>query len=153
DSYTEDAIPYEEDSLKLGSDTDLRKGLLERAKDWEAFIKDEVFAIYDEGNENLAIKNVSEANDDFSAMITDYQEKAKERQERVQDKEAQVLAYTKQSQVIELVATILAILLGIIIAYVTSSSISKPVHHLMERMKLIASGDLSAKSLEVRTSD
>src|SRR5699024_12587633 len=54
-----------------------------------------------------------------------------------------------------LVTTIilLVILLSMAVALFTANSISKPLHTVMERMRLIAMGDLSSPPLETKLQD
>ncbi len=54
---------------------------------------------------------------------------------------------------IGIIISLLAVLLGVVIAIVTSNSIVKPVRTLMDRMKLIASGSLNNIPLESTSKD
>ena len=59
----------------------------------------------------------------------------------------------KKHYLLATIVTILVILVSLAAALITSNIIAKPIIKVMERMKLIASGDLSNEPLETKSQD
>ncbi|RKD24349.1 hypothetical protein BEP19_08110 [Ammoniphilus oxalaticus] len=152
DRYTKETIPYAELALGIGDSAKIKE-LDERSQQWESFIVEQVFGEYDRGNHEGAIENLLRANDDFSTLITEYQEMGQANESVIIEKEESVVAQGKLSLWITIGVTLLVVIIGAVIANISSRSISHPIYAVMERMKRMASGDLSLTPLESHTKD
>lgn len=150
--YTDQAIHYEGLIDDLGYKSEY-EALFAEEKEWREFIQNEVFAEYDRGNEDVALKNLLNANDQFTAMISAYQEKSGEREQFILEQERSTVASGETTIKIGLLATIGVIIIGLILALLTANRISKPLVLVRNRMEEIAEGDLSKEPLQARSQD
>lgn len=150
--YTEDTIYYEDFIKDLGYQ-DAYEDLFAQEQEWRAFIETDVFVIYDRGNESLALRNLLDANDQFTAMITSYQENSAHREQFILEQEKDTISSGETTIFIVLIATVAVVIIGIVLALVTANNISKPLKVVRNRMKEMAQGDLSHDLLETTSAD
>lgn len=127
--------------------------LMQRTVEWREYITENVFAEYDRGNEELAERNLLTSNDDARSLMASYQEAAENRENTITTIEQKIVAKGNSTLIFFGSVIVLIVLLSIAIALITANSISKPLHTVMERMKLIAAGDLSSQPLETKLRD
>src|SRR5690625_5181219 len=70
DEYTEQGSHYEKIARELGASDEFDM-IINRAEEWHAYVSDNVIAEYDKVNENLAIKNISEASTEAREIMAD----------------------------------------------------------------------------------
>src|SRR5690625_3133578 len=152
DEYTEQGSHYEKIARELGASDEFDM-IINRAEEWHAYVSDNVIAEYDKGNENLAIKNISEASTEAREIMADLEELAKGREAEI-EKVGNAIVDSGKSNLITMsvVVTFLAII-GIVVALLTSNMITRPIKIDMDRMKAIADGDLSQDPLETSSKD
>lgn len=127
--------------------------IMERTIEWRQQVAAEVFDEYDKGNEEQALKNLAAIDDTAREIMAAYEQMAKESQQIINDIEAEIVASGESTLFVVSGITVLVIIISIIAAFVTSSIISKPIKMVMDRMVLIAKGDLSSKPLETNAQD
>ena len=127
--------------------------IMERTIEWRQQVAAEVFDEYDKGNEEQALKNLAAIDDTAREIMAAYEQMAKESQQIINDIEAEIVASGESTLFVVSGITILVIIISIIAAFFTSSIISKPIKMVMDRMVLIAKGDLSSKPLETNAQD
>lgn len=121
--------------------------------EWREYIVNEVFAIYDSGNQAAAMKNLEDITQSTRELMAGYEKLAENREASITDKENQVIKNGQLTLIISIVITLLVILISMLVALATSNIISKQIKTVMTRMKLIASGDLSREELQATSVD
>ena len=150
--YTEEGKRNEAIVREIGASEEFDK-LIERTVEWRKFVATEVFEEYDKGNVELARKNLAEKNPEVRELMAGYEEQAQKSQVAINEAEKAIVKNGEKSLKVTIVVTILVILVSIATALITSNIIAKPIIKVMERMKLIASGDLSNEPLETTSQD
>lgn len=127
--------------------------LMRRTVEWREYVLENVFAEHARGNKELAERNLLAVNDDARELMTSYEEAAQNREMIIIDIEKNLLSSGNNTLVLVTTIVLLVILLSMAVALFTANSISKPLHTVMERMRLIAMGDLSSPPLETKLQD
>ena len=150
--YTKQGLIHQETIEKIEL-TEEFASLIERTVEWREYISEEVFKVYEEGNTELATKNLLESDASIREIMSGYENLATNRENFIMDMEKRILAEGKTTLSITKGLIILVAVLSMFIAFFTSNSISKPIRLVMNRMGLIADGDLSNEPLETKLSD
>lgn len=125
----------------------------ERAKDWTNYVKKEVFDVYNAGNKELAIENMSKMDKEITDIRLKFEELAAGRYGIIEEEGDNIIKTGETSVLISLIISIIVVVLAIVISIVTARSIAKPVQRITERMASIADGDVSQPELEITTRD
>ncbi len=152
EEYTEIGKQNEEIVSNIRSSAEFEK-LVEQTVAWRQYITTEVFAEYDKGNEELAFANLAASAEDVRNIMAGYEQLAETSQQIINETEAEIVANGEATLRVVTIVTILVILVSILAAIFTSNIISKPIKIVMERMNLIAQGDLSNKPLTTNAKD
>ncbi|ARF17060.1 methyl-accepting chemotaxis protein [Sporosarcina ureae] len=152
DTYTEDSEMHQATIKKIGTSEETMD-LIRRTVEWREYVSENVFAEHARGNKELAERNLLAVNDDARELMTSYEEAAQNREMIIIDIEKNLLSSGNNTLVLVTTIILLVILLSLAVALFTANSISKPLHTVMERMKLIAMGDLSSPPLETKLQD
>ncbi|PIC95450.1 chemotaxis protein [Sporosarcina sp. P26b] len=152
DTYTEDSEKHQATIKKIGT-SDETMDLMRRTVEWREYVLENVFAEHARGNKELAERNLLAVNDDARELMTSYEEAAQNREMIIIDIEKNLLSSGNNTLVLVTTIVLLVILLSMAVALFTANSISKPIHTVMERMRLIAMGDLSSPPLETKLQD
>ncbi|WP_218939061.1 methyl-accepting chemotaxis protein [Lysinibacillus antri] len=150
--YTEEGKRYEAMVREIGASEEFDQ-LIKKTVEWREFVAKEVFEEYDKGNIELARQNLAEQNEVIREIVMGYKELAEQSRDTINEKESKVIANGKKTLVISTIVIILIILISIAAALITSTIIAKPIIKVMNRMKLISSGDLSNEPLETKSHD
>ncbi|MEH7224663.1 methyl-accepting chemotaxis protein [Bacillus sp. JJ1566] len=128
--------------------------LLRETKKWRDMIKEYVFIPYESGNAELAKHNLQTHIQPAARSLMDQVENLSNQRERqiVQAGE-DVVNYGEKANIVGLVVSVVAIILGTIISIVTSEVISRPVKHVAYRMKAISNGELQAEPIKTKLKD
>lgn len=126
--------------------------LYEQSLEWEAIIE-EAFTERDNGNLSMAEAHMRKAMFLGNDIIDASQAMAGEREDRIYNFEQEALQSGQTSLTVGLVVNGLVVLISLLIAIMTATSISTPIRSVMDRMRLIAAGDLSHGSLETSEKD
>ncbi|PID20565.1 chemotaxis protein [Sporosarcina sp. P3] len=152
DTYTEDSEEHQATIKKIGT-SDETMDLMRRTVEWREYVLENVFAEHARGNKELAERNLLAVNDDARELMTSYEEAAQNREMIIIDIEKNLLSSGNNTLILVTSIILLVILLSLAVALFTANSISKPLHTVMKRMKLIATGDLSSPPLETKLQD
>ncbi|WP_332645601.1 methyl-accepting chemotaxis protein [Lysinibacillus sp. 54212] len=123
------------------------------AKEWNSFIKKEVFDVYDAGNAELAVKNLTTMNETATEIREGYESLAANRKAFITETGNDLLEQGKLSLILGSIVGIAIVVLAIIIAIASARSISNPIRIVTNRMQQIAAGDLSGKAIESSAKD
>ena len=151
--YTEESHEYEETLFTL-TDSKASKEVIARSNDWEEMVLTEVFERYDNGDTAGAASYLRSSVEPYSNdLINEFEKLSTKRMDSINANAQSVTSSATRSLIFIFSISIFIILLGIIIALLTSSSIIKPINKVVERMKIIAFGDLTSEPLEVPSKD
>lgn len=150
--YKEEAEKYAKILENHTDDPELAK-LIESARSWTKLVEEDVFAVYQAGDVDLARDNLLAATDLISSVLSGYSANADHYDETIQASSAQVVQNTSNSKMITVIVSIFVILLGIFIATYTANLIARPINAVADRMKSLATGDLSNEPLHIKEKD
>lgn len=152
DEYTEEGR-FNEAIVRSITTSEKFDELINNTVEWRQYVSKEVFEEYEKGNVELARQNLAKTDADVREITIGYEELASESREMINAAQNEIIANGKSTLTISIALTILIIIVSITTAIITSNIISKPIIKVMERMKLIAQGDLSNDSLETKSQD
>ncbi|MEK4425096.1 methyl-accepting chemotaxis protein [Solibacillus sp. FSL K6-1523] len=138
--------------LELGTDENLSE-LVEKAKEWQRIVQTKVFAEYDKGNQELAIQNMNASDILVEEVMEGYGGITLAREESMNQLGNEMIAKSKRTMIISLVASMVVILLVIITAFTMARIIADPIKASIQKLKGIAQGDLRQPPLEQKTQD
>ncbi|MEE1132028.1 MAG: HAMP domain-containing protein, partial [Caryophanon sp.] len=158
-TYIDSFNYYKEEANKhaaiLQSHTDNQElaDLIESGRAWTKLVEDDVFAVYQAGDVELARDNLLGATDLVTSVLRGYSETADYYTQSMETAGADVAQNTTSSKTITVIVSIFVILLGSWIAIATANTIARPINEVAERMKGLATGDLSSEPLHVKEKD
>ncbi|WP_096272551.1 methyl-accepting chemotaxis protein [Paucisalibacillus globulus] len=153
EKYGEDIRKNQEYIIEL-RDTEGNRALLDNMTELNSIVVNDVFNEMKRGNVDKANQTITEVAGPMSTeILTEYMRLAAEKEEFIKEQGKENINSGASVLYTGLIVSILVIILGIIIAWVTSVSITKPIQRVMERMKLISSGDLSLDNLPSNSKD
>lgn len=152
DDYTERSAKQQEAVMNIGSTKEF-EALIQRTTEWREYTVEKVFNEYDRGNTEVAFENLVQSDEIANAIMKEYEEAALNREAYIITKENQVLSKGKDTLFVVGGVAIAVILFSVAVAFITSNSISRPLRMVMERMGLVAEGNLSEKPLETKLKD
>lgn len=151
--YSEKSETEEETALKLDNSDDFKQ-LVAKSAEWEQLVREEVFAVYDQGNKELARENLEGPVRMFAKeIITGYRYLINNRENLIVGAGNNLLINNESSVIVGLIVSVVVAVIGIILAIYVSMIISKPIKSVSERMGLLAEGDLRQKPLETKSRD
>lgn len=151
-SYTERAIEFENLARSAGVNEEF-DDLMDRTVAWRTAVNEDVFDVYDRGDEELAIKNLSELTSDVTELIAGYDKLAGDSVESINKHGEEIISNGERTSKVGMIVIVLIIGLSIAAALITARLITNPIKKVMNRMKLIANGDLSEELLQIKTRD
>lgn len=150
--YTEQGIEYENQARSIGV-TEVFDDLVDRTVEWRIAIDEDVFNVYDQGNEEQAIENLNELTPVVREIMDGYEGLAANSEAEINELGEGIISNGEQTLTILVVVSTLIIVLSVVAALITAQIISKPIKTVMNRMKLISSGDLSQELLQTNARD
>ena len=130
-----------------------RQKLVETARTWSNGVVDDVFEVYQSGDKEQALENLTAINALVTEVRTGYEEVANKRSESIGKVGSDVVDTSSSNKVIGVAVSAVITLLGILIAILTASQISKPIKVVATRMEQLAGGDLRHEPLDVNRRD
>ncbi|GAF67114.1 methyl-accepting chemotaxis protein [Bacillus sp. TS-2] len=141
--YTEESVRYEEQIMSL-SNSERARELVDLSNEWESIVTEEVFAQYDSGNEAGAIQILTSTVQPLAREIMEgYIELTHQREEQMLESGQNIVSNGEFSSRIGMIISLAVLMIGVVVGLVTAHLITKPVKILMERLNLVAKGDLS----------
>lgn len=139
--------------FELDDSAETRK-LYDETIEWREIVESEVFAIDEQGDEGVALKNLQEQVLPISiTLISQYEDLADDTGEAIVELGEENINHGEASLVVGVAVAIVIVLLSAGIAIYTSASITRPIIRVMDRMKIIAQGDLSHEPLQTAARD
>lgn len=130
------------------------KEAIERIHEWENMVAEEVYGPYNAGNHDLAKSNfMNEVEPAGQRLITDFKALYDQRAESIRDSGDRIISNGSRTSMISIGIALVTVFLGLATAYFMANSLSKPIERVANRMKLIASGDLTHEDLPSHSKD
>lgn len=152
DAYTEQGIEFETLARSVGVSEEF-EDVLKRTVEWRTAISEDVFAVYDRGDVDQAMDNLNELTPVVREIMDGYEELAQGATDEINQSGEQIVSDGARSLLIISIVSVVIVVLSIGAALFTAQIISKPIKMVMERMKSIASGDLSQEDLTINSKD
>lgn len=152
EEYTKLSLENEEKARQIVQSQELEV-VSARAKAWRQYVEENVFAVYEGGNTELAIRNLVSKEDEIRAVREGFETLASSREESIRQAGEKLINNNDRLNSISMVALGIVILLAIGIGFTCALSISRPVQQVSQRVKLIAEGDLSHDLLTTNAKD
>ncbi|MGE7914832.1 methyl-accepting chemotaxis protein [Lysinibacillus xylanilyticus] len=130
-----------------------REKLVEMAREWSNRVNTEVFDVYKKGDKELAIKNLTATNNLVTEVRDGYEELANTRSAEITKVGENVVSTSLNNKTIGLIVSIVLTIVGILIAIITASQISKPITIVSKRMSELANGNLQHELLPITNQD
>ncbi|WP_085994262.1 methyl-accepting chemotaxis protein [Oceanobacillus senegalensis] len=149
---TEESIALENQALEISNSEELRQ-LIDQKVQWGT-ATDEAFKALDNGDEAQA-RTIMETSVQSlgKELVQGFSEIAKEREASIQTLGEAIQQNGESTMLFGIIISVLVVVLGIVVALFTASSISKPIRTVVERIKAIASGSLHHEPLDLKTRD
>ncbi|GAB4072988.1 methyl-accepting chemotaxis protein [Barrientosiimonas marina] len=149
---TEETIAMENKAKDLSNSEELNK-LLDKKVEWGK-MTDQVVEEYENGNVEKAKlimdRDVQPLGDE---LISGFQDLASKREDAIQTMGENATSSGYAMEVTVFTGFVILIVLGLIITIVTARIISRPIKGLVNRMELIANGDLTEEPLQTNSKD
>jgi methyl-accepting chemotaxis protein len=151
--YTEQSKAIQDHVLNLTSDKELQT-LVAKSTEWRTMVVEKVFVEYETGDKELAkeimSKDVQEKAREIMSGFELYSEELKKEMKTDGERIAQQANFIK---VLVITISIVAVLIGIFIAIFTANLIVNPIKIVVEKLQLIANGDLTGEKLKTKSKD
>lgn len=149
----EESITLENQLLKRTDDVnyELIKDIVETSVEWGDML-DNVFKTY-ESNPELSLQLGSDARDVTEELMGKIDILLEKERADIKDSGNAIMGYGNTSGVIIAVISILSLAIGTFLALFLTNLIVKPIIMVVERVKLIANGDLSGERLITKSKD
>ncbi|KPN96383.1 methyl-accepting chemotaxis protein [Lysinibacillus sp. ZYM-1] len=146
------AAKNEEQRLALTSSGEFGK-FADKAKEWNRYIEQQVFAVYDKGNKDLAIQNLTKMDATATTIREGYEGLAEQRKQTINEVGADMIVAGENKQLIAIVVGVFIFVIAIIVELLSARGISRPIITLTERMQRMTNGDLSDPPLQIQSKD
>src|SRR5690625_1146066 len=152
-TYTEESEKFQEDILSMVDSKDVKQ-LIDQSIEWENIIIDEVFATYERGDKDEAIEILDDkATPLAEEIMKDFVALNESREDIIHDRADQIVSSGETNIIVSIVVAIVIVILSVLVALITSNMIAKPIRTVMDRMKLIADGQLNNEPIETSLKD
>ncbi|MGE7691235.1 methyl-accepting chemotaxis protein [Lysinibacillus sp. NPDC097214] len=125
----------------------------EMAKEWSSYVEKEVFSVYDQGQIDLATKNLATMSDKATEIREGFEGLAEHRKQSINATGADIISAGETKQLTGIFVGVVIVIVSIIIALLSARLISRPIIAVTNRMQQIAEGDLSEPALIVKSKD
>ncbi len=153
DEYTNSSREIESQLIKIDDSSELAE-LIQKSIQWRQLIVEKVFAAYDRGDHGLA-QNVlrNEVAPLARELMYAFNERVDHKEREVHQSGDELVAQGNAINTLVITLSMIAIVIGVIIAIVMANGIVKPVLEVVHRTSLIAEGDLRGDKLTIKSKD
>lgn len=137
---------------KNDTDFDLEV-IIELNHNWAERMENEVFAQARQGNEAIALQNISNLRNTTQNLIDIYTQAAIEYDTLVSEMGVELDNYQDNSLIIIGILAVITIIMSAFIAWVTAQAITGPVGQMRDRLSELAQGNFSSEPLAVAVED
>ncbi|MCM3756168.1 methyl-accepting chemotaxis protein [Sporosarcina aquimarina] len=151
-SLTDSGIELQAEAEKVGT-SDEFGDLVDKMINWRKKLSTDVIDVYDQNRKERAAKNLEELSAEGTELIAEYHKIADSREKLTEKHGEEIIASGNQTLIWISIVLLLVLVISIGAALFTAHVITVPIKSVMERMKLIADGDLSHEPLSVTSRD
>ncbi|WOV84786.1 methyl-accepting chemotaxis protein [Sporosarcina jeotgali] len=151
-TLTESGKELQAAAEKLGTSGEFGE-LVDQMINWRKKLTTEVIDMYDANRKERAAKNLDDLSIEGNELIAKYHEIADKREKLTNTHGKEIISSGKETLTWIAVVLLLVLVISIGAALFTARVITLPIKRVMERMKLIADGDLSHEPLAVTSRD
>ena len=151
-SLTDSGIQLQAEAEKVGT-SDEFGDLVDKMINWRKKLSTDVIDVYDQNRKDRAAKNLEELSAEGTELIAEYHKVADKREKLTEKHGEEIIASGKQTLIWISIVLLLVLVISIGAALFTARVITVPIKRVMERMQLIADGDLSHEPLAVTSRD
>lgn len=159
-SYVEEFNALTEASVQLQEDLIERVGnaetiaLVEKSQEWREVVTEQLFPAIEAGDQEKALQIDSEIAEPLSnELITEFNQMTSDRQDIMLAEGLKRAAEGRTTAIINVSIAAFVVLLGLVISYFISRSISRPVVAVSERVERMAEGYLNDEPLTIDRKD
>jgi len=159
-SYKDDFTDYTKESqviaddLLAKTDSEKAKELVEKSKQWEDIIVNDVFPAYDAGEHEKATTLLNgEAQTLARDLMKEYEKVANQRETQALDNSTAVMETGKKLLHVILVVSLIVLAVCAFISLFTANTIIKPINRVMRQLAEIANGNLTVEPLTTKLKD
>lgn len=135
------------------SDVKLSSELSSQTDEWYEKIQNSVIPLYTDEKKMEAVTNLTALDDMGTDIRKGYESLANTRSATISEKGDALLKQTTITQIVSIILPIILFIYGILIAYFTARTISKPIINIMGRMRKLVDGDLTQQPTVVTKRD
>ena len=150
--YVQQSLEIQQSFQQYDSYKDIEK-TVDDATEWNTIIQQDVFPLYDQGNINGAITMLASLDARSNAIYDEYKTFVQMEDIEIKDRGNSIANDMNSTKTILLILSYILTATAIILAFYLSSTISKPIKRLMDRIESIASGNLNHEPLTVTSRD
>lgn len=148
----EESISLETQLLKI-TKSDKVKELLDKKVEWGT-LSDQVFKEIDNNNKEKAIEILTTQIQPLeSELINGFKEVAADREKEIKELGSETVGYGESASLVGVNVSIFTILIIVTIAFITIKITVGPIRKVVERVKLISTGDLTSESFVIKSND
>ena len=151
-SYSQQSLEIQQSFQRYESFEDIEKTVMD-ATEWNTIIQQEVFPLYDQGNIDAAIAMLASLDTRSNTIYNEYKDFVQMEDMEIKDKGNMIANDMNSTKTILLILSYILTATAIILAFYLSSTISKPIKRLMDRVESIANGNLNHEPLTVTSND
>lgn len=130
-----------------------RQKLVETARTWSNGVENDVFAVYQRGDKEQALNNLTAITGLVTEVRTGYEGLANTRAENIAKVGSDVVDTSSSNKIIGLIVSSLIAIISVVIAIFTARQITKPIKVVATRMEQLAHGELRNEPLHVNRRD
>ncbi|MGE7916059.1 methyl-accepting chemotaxis protein [Lysinibacillus xylanilyticus] len=123
------------------------------AKEWTRYVREEVFNVYDQGQVELAKKNLAIMSEEATEIREGFEGLAEDRKQTINALGADIIKAGETKQLTGMIVGAVIVIIAMIIALFSARIISRPIITVTKRMQQITEGDLSEPPLSVNSKD
>lgn len=151
-ALTEAGIELQAEAEKIGSSEEFGD-LVDQMINWRKKLASDVLEVYDSNRKERAVMNLEELTAEGNELIAKYHEIANEREKMTTAHGQEIIKSGQQTLTWISIVLLVVLVISIGAALFTARVITAPIKRVMERMQLIADGDLSHEPLDVKSRD
>ncbi|MFD1850778.1 methyl-accepting chemotaxis protein [Oceanobacillus bengalensis] len=134
------------------SDSENIKSLLDKKAKWEDLVIDSINE-YEFGNSEKAKEILLESMSLSDEIMNSSEKLSSSREDNLKEQGEEIVSYGKSTVIFILIISGLVLIIGIVIAFKTTKSLTNPILAIMKRMNDLAKGDLSKELLKTEAED
>lgn len=151
-SYSQQSLEIQQSLQQYEAFKEIEKTIID-ANEWNTTIQQEVFPLYDQGNIDGAIAMLASLDARSNAIYNEYKTFVQMEDTEIKDRGNNIAHDMNSTKIILLILSHILTAVAIILALYLSSTISKPIKLLMDRIESIANGNLNHEPLNVTSND